>query len=166
MIKSTEFIVNCKKYWFHDLFIYSSSSLFKVYMICAMILLCYNNLSLLCFCFRFKSGQSNNIPISRASSNQTPNPRRIARDQQQFSSPGNPFYSRNLSGRASSVGRVQGLSEKELTRPHQDFLLAQEPNLQPNWNFPRPRENYPQAHEMTESTMTCNQTVTSSQHVS
>nr|XP_034334600.1 baculoviral IAP repeat-containing protein 2-like [Crassostrea gigas]XP_034334602.1 baculoviral IAP repeat-containing protein 2-like [Crassostrea gigas]XP_034334603.1 baculoviral IAP repeat-containing protein 2-like [Crassostrea gigas]XP_034334604.1 baculoviral IAP repeat-containing protein 2-like [Crassostrea gigas]XP_034334605.1 baculoviral IAP repeat-containing protein 2-like [Crassostrea gigas] len=82
---------------------------------------------------RFKSGQSNNIPISRGTSNQTPNLGQISRDQQQFPSPGNLLYPEILSGVASSVGPpdpVQGLSDQGLNRPQQDSFLPQESNLQ------------------------------------
>lgn len=97
------------------------------------------------FCFRFKSGQSNNIPISRGTSNQTPNLGQISRDQQQFPSPGNLLYPEILSGVASSVGPpdpVQGLSDQGLNRPQQDSFLPQESNLQQQETTFRPQEKY------------------------
>lgn len=103
-------------------------------------------MSLPCFCFRFKSGQSNNIPISRETSNQTPNLGQISRDHQQFPSPGNPLYSGNLSGVASSVGHpgpVQGLTDQGLNRPQQDSFHPQESNIQPQETILRPQENFP-----------------------
>uniref|UniRef100_K1QB79 Apoptosis 1 inhibitor n=1 Tax=Magallana gigas TaxID=29159 RepID=K1QB79_MAGGI len=59
---------------------------------------------------RFKSGQSNNIPITRGTSNQTPYLGQISQDQQQCTSPGNPLHPGNLSGVASSVGPPDPLS--------------------------------------------------------
>ncbi|XP_052711900.1 uncharacterized protein LOC128186179 [Crassostrea angulata] len=94
---------------------------------------------------RFKSGQSNNIPISRGTSNQTPNLGQISRDQQQFPSHGNLLYPEILSGVASSVGPpdpVQGLSDQGLNRPQQDSFLPQESNLQQQETTFRPQEKY------------------------
>lgn len=131
------------------------------------------------FCFRFKSGQSNNIPISRGTSNQTPNLGQISRDQQQFPSPGNLLYPEILSGVASSVGPpdpVQGLSDQGLNRPQQDSFLPQESNLQqqettfrpqennllPQGNFSRPQET----RDTNTAPLTENQNVIPSQQVS
>lgn len=132
-------------------------------------------MSLLCFCFRFKNGQSDNIPIFRAISDQNPNPQQISWDHQQFPSPGNLLCPGNFSEVASSVGRlgpIQVGSKQGLNRLQQVSFLSrdsnmkhQETDLQPDRNFPRPKEIYPQAYDIKETTMACNQTVTSSQQV-
>lgn len=147
---------------------------------------CYDTaILLLSFCFRFKSGQSNNIPISRGTSNQTPNLGQISQDHQQFHSHGNPLYTGNLSGAASSMGHpgpVQGVSQQGLNRPQQDSFLPRESNIQqqetnlrsqenyplPQGNLTRPQEIYPQPQETRETNtaaMIGNQNVTSSQQV-
>lgn len=68
---------------------------------------------------------------------------------------------------------VQEVSEQGLNRPQQVSFLPQDSNiqhqetdLQHHGNFPRPKETYPQAYDMRETTMACNQTVTFSQLVS
>lgn len=62
---------------------------------------CYDiALSLLCFCFRFKNDQSDNITISRATFDQNPNPRQIPGTTSNFLSP--------------RIRYIQGIYQEEL----------------------------------------------------